>query len=1246
MSGIEEDLLGPTISKKRVASIIIIAVLLLAVFAYSVVFFNWLLGSARLNPNERLDGAPEEDALLTEPPIPWNMSDLLDAFQDMDINLTDDMLDDLADLADGNIDDLDLSQFADLSAALLFSDIEVFRIYDYDSLSSLQSNLWKYEVYDDYLSTEWQCSVPLNDFEFYSYTDYFNLHSSQDLLTIAMELSPDIGINSFMIPNLFPNPYIMDGSINVPNINPSGTILKKNSFNSTTLTLDFTSGEEVNMSYQLFGLDIPTLSEVSVYALDEDLTPSTIQSQYIQLPPSINEYITAHPYFQSHYNSLNATILGSDNAVEVAQKIQTYLTANFAFGTNAMDNDPPEDTEDTVEWFCEHEEGIWSDFASAFSVFCRAFGVASRFVNGYNSRFLEETYDPVEGKNVIPIKYRNIYNWAEIYVPTAITGAGEWVQVDVCENIDPILNGTGGSGAFNITVSSNFTDGDRFSGTVANITAKLTSQNTTVDNRLIEFYDYSMDESLGQAYTDQNGSASILVDINASQTIGHHIITASYSTAVNFTTYMITGGSINLSLTNLSPSIVNVSNDPTALIEGTLNDPINGKPVRFALVNFLLFQKGTNNIVPLAFEPVFANTSDTGTFSELLTFNSSLPIGEYEIRADFNGTWLFSGSSYPSINDSSNRLPINITKEITYDLHFYINNVEASDNNAPVVRRGNQIELKAIVLNSTGGTIAGEYVGFYDFNNNFIGGSISNALGEAVYTYSVDNTIPGGPNKVYARLGTSQNSSYYILNANISLNMNTFPNPNSVRMNSGLGDTFIISGYLYDEFSNPIRYGSVNIEMLDGAIDVAPLYLVYESGSYISQQNGYIYLEFSVSDTTPTQNFTIQVSFNGNFYYPSPEPTFNLGVYSNFTSTQQGNYELNVYDQYDITILFSIDDTPTQAAYNNANPPNTYESSDSLTLQVDIFNSSGPAEFYMVSFTDVDQNNQEIANYTFNGTEVPAGHYNTTLSLSGWNAGIHQIRVTWGSFGVYNSTYIIINETVDVNSVLSTPALAEIQRNQDGFTVSGSIQDNSEGLRGMQVSIHLLDIANNDVSGSLNYATGYSQYMLVNNDGTFEFVIDQVDDSLQGKYKIRIDFNGTLSATGLSLNNYMESKSSDIIYLNITARTSISGYYYTIGYPSGWYTYDTCIVEGTLSWDNGTTVSNAIINVTVKNGTGTILNSKTNTTDINGDFYVSFTVQPTWDDDTEIWVYFESEDEFTSPFVYYVEDSQQQVYRL
>ena len=77
MSDIREELLGGGINKKRIMGVIIVALLLVSVFAFSTFFISFIFGTQRLNPNREKAETEYEDADLTKPPFPFDEDFLL-----------------------------------------------------------------------------------------------------------------------------------------------------------------------------------------------------------------------------------------------------------------------------------------------------------------------------------------------------------------------------------------------------------------------------------------------------------------------------------------------------------------------------------------------------------------------------------------------------------------------------------------------------------------------------------------------------------------------------------------------------------------------------------------------------------------------------------------------------------------------------------------------------------------------------------------------------------------------------------------------------------------------------------------------------------------------------------------------------------------------------------------------------------------------------------------------------------------
>ncbi len=1212
MSDLREELLGAGINKKRVIGVILVALLLVSVFAFSTFFISLLFGTRRLNPNREKAGEDFEDAELTKPPFPFDEDFLMDLFNDLSPEEQQEILDMLKEMMDSSIDDLDLSDFSAALLALLASQgaqREVFRVYDYDFFTNMTTKLWRYECFDEFTGDEWQSTAATSLYDFFAYSDYFSppYNGMYDIIQLKMPLSPIIGPNSMVIPSFFPTPFIMEGSVAANNLDPGSVRLHKTDFNCTTLDLSFTSEDPVNMTYELFGLHLPSNDDINNSAVEAQYTPIFIKNKYLQLPSSIGTYINTHPYFKSHYDVLNLIIEDTDHTFEVANKIRNYLQSNFTIGFDALLNDPPGDGEDIAEWFCEHEEGLWPQFATTFCVFARAFNVSSRFVDGFNSMGIIEGFDFDEGKDFFAIKYLNIYNWAEIYVPTSISGDGMWVQFDVIgdsygEGGNPMAN-------YNIEVYSNFTAGYR--GQFANLTAILSSStNSSIDNKMIRFTDLSSGLPLGVDYTDSNGIASILININDSYVVGPHAIMASYQLTSNYTGFMVYGD-IEVNLMSVNPTFINRSISNTTNIQGYVYDPIANQRVVNATVEFVLLQRGTENKITTPFDITFTMTDDNGDFNEIVNVNPWVQKGQYDIRVDFNGS-----SQWPipwgMMNDSSSRIGFNITEEISLNLLFYINNIEAGVHESPIVPRYTTLTLKAITINETGGPVQGELVEFYDYSNNFfIGSNITDINGITILNYYVDDNA-AGPNLLYALNGPRINYSYFILDAPISINLDIWPQNREI--SKGTSDrTFFIHGFLNDTQNlKPIKTGGISIHLFDGPTEI-PNALILESGSYLTNQYGEIYAEFSVDSFVSTGNYTLEVWFNGTFFHPPPIPhNFFLFSISNFSVAVNANYQLRVYDPSLVEIIFKIEGNHRSLIYNDLNPPETYLRGEIANFEVWINQGGAPAPLgSIVRLRDI-YTNSILGTYTYDGTEGGYHQFLVNTGSPALHAGLHYIEVEYENIGIfpYNSTYIIINETVDISGISNDYVLL---RDNDIFTISGTVSDGIVDLRGLEVEIILLDVSLSDVSYNLDLLDPKTQ--IINDNGDYSFTSSILQSCPPGEYHIIISFTGRIQHSDgilfISLvNPYMISSNSSLITVDINAGTQITDLAYSLKYdplPTFWVDGDTLYVWGNLKWDNDTAISGVQINVTIIDETtgGIVAYNDSVFTDLSGGFNVS-----------------------------------------
>ncbi|UCC21201.1 MAG: hypothetical protein JSV62_07975, partial [Promethearchaeota archaeon] len=1028
-------------------------------------------------------------------------------------------------------------------------EIEVFRVYNYLLFDDMSDVLWKYECFDEYTGDGWTSNAGTDIYNFYSYGDYLATYSPDpELLKIKMPLSPEIGINSMVLPTLFPTPFVLNEppyEITALNLDPGSPSLYKDEYNSTTIDLSFSSDSDVNMTFNMFGLynHLPSDIELNSTSVEAFWTPSYIEDKYLQLPPTINLYKSNNPYFNSHYTTLNGILDPNDNAFWAACQIRNYLQTQFSFPMDPdLYNPAPEGT-DVVEWFCETEQGVWSDFASAFCAFARAFGISSRFVDGFNSFMIEEFTDPYEppGENVgFAIKYKNLYNWAEIYVPTDISGNGKWVQFDI---FDTFGGGGGGpilGGNYNITITTDQTSYIRPD--TATITANINSNTDPINNITITFRDYTTGRIFGQNITDINGITSIQADFNTSEVMGPHLIEARYdlfTAGYNLTTIL---GDLSIVLNDVNPGEINVSdslpNDTNVM--GVVTDPLNGRGIEGPELNIRVFNKGTNNELLNAFTPPAINTTSGGDFNDILNvFNETA--GIYEVRADLDGTWwvdtpigprsyaflclLFQVPYFPFLN-SSNRMDFNITKAL--DILFYIDgmpsNYPISPPNYPIISRYQNLNLTARVVSVTTGPMPNRRVDFYDYsrNNYSIGFDITDANGYASINYPIGDNSAAGPNLLYARIGLQDNYSYFILNEEPTINIISGPTPQVINR-TGAGDTqFSIVGIIYDSTNNslPISYSEITLTLLKDGSNYSSYLVPSESYPYQTDSTGFFDLTFEVAPNTPPGNYTLRLDFNGTINLDNPYSfQFNLLFFN--TSSLFSN-DLKV--EAESTMLFWINGT---ANTDFDNP--RINRNDDLELTVYIHTAGVPIDNgELVRFYDITQDN------LFIGSDLTIGGIATVVYDTDVNtvAGPHLIYATWNN--EYNYSYFVLDApvTFDLDIWPQNREISKFGSFDRTFYIQGYLNDslNFKPIKYGEISIHLFD-AGSEVFNGLVLESGSYQS---NQFGQIYAEFSVNDFVTTGNYTIEVWFNGTFLYS--SPNNIFNEHNFDLSYINTSAK--------------------------------------------------------------------------------------------------------------
>ncbi|MFX1591730.1 MAG: transglutaminase domain-containing protein, partial [Promethearchaeota archaeon] len=1116
MSDLREELLRGGVNKKRVIAIALVAMLLVAMFAFSTVLFSFLFGTQRPYPSREKSKTDYEDADLIKPPYPFDedfWQDLLDQVDDPAS-----LLDMLSEMFDGDIDDLDLGNFSQGLLDLLYSqagEMEVFRVYNYLSFDDMSDVLWKFECFDEYTGEGWTSNAGTNIYDFYSYGDYLaNYFPDPELLKLRMPLSPNSGINSMVIPTLFPTPFLIDGSFaldpGTPNfLDPGSLTLYKDEYNSTTLDLSFSTDDDVNMTFNLFGFYnyLPTPQELNNSAVEAVWTPTYIKNKYLQLPPTIQIYKTNNPYFNTHFNILDGMIDSNDNAFWAANIIRSYLQTQFSFPLDpSLYNPAPEGT-DQVEWFCETEQGLWSDFASAFCAFARSFGISCRFVDGFNGFLIEEFEDPREpygANNTFAIKYKNLYSWAEIYVPTSISGDGQWVQFDIFDTFggagNPIMGGN-----YNITVVTDQLMYTRPDTAIITATVKNTTATDPIDGLTITFTDLTTGQDLGQDITNINGRASVLFPINNSHVVGPHVIQARYdvfNAGYNVTSIL---GNISVVLTNVNPWEINISDalPDSTNIQGYLYDPLNGQRVKDANVNITLVQRGTYNEVPNAFDPPSIVTDSLGVFDNILDLTPFVTAGQYEVRADFNGTWILGPRSITigMITNSSNRIELNVSKVL--DVWFYIESMASNypyiPPSYPVVSRYQPLNLTAVVYSATAGPIPNRLVSFYDYSRGdiLIGTDISDANGIASISYVVGDYCVAGPNLLYAVIGLQENYSYFVLNEKPTINIISGPTPRVINRTGSGATQFNIVGEIFDSTNNslPISYSEIILTLLKGGVNYSSYLVPSESYPFQTDSTGTFDLNFGVLPNTPPGNYTLRLDFNGTINllsYPYSYQ-FDLPILSNSAFCIN---ELKI--EAEASLLFWING----ASYDDYDNPRINRDDD-LELTAYIHVAGVPIDDgEIVEFYDITQDNLFIGSgitNSGNATIIYDTNGNTV-------AGPHLIYATWNN--KFNYSYFILDDEISINLDI-WPQNREISKFgtvDTTFFIQGYLNDtnNSQPIKYGEISIHIFD--GGEIIGGLILVSGSYQS---NQFGEIsaEFRVSNFVDI--GNYTLEVWFNGT-----------------------------------------------------------------------------------------------------------------------------------------
>ncbi|MBY8987045.1 MAG: hypothetical protein KGD61_01210, partial [Candidatus Lokiarchaeota archaeon] len=768
-------------------------------------------------------------------------------------------------------------------------------------------------------------------------------------------------------------------------------------------------------------------------------------------------------------------------------------------------------------------------------------------------------------------------------------------------------------------------------------------------NQNVQFFDYWSGIQIGTNNTDANGVATYRYFVNNLMTTGPNLLYAKLGIEENHSYFILNEEPIINILSGPTPREINRTGASNTFfnIEGELLDRTTGRQIRNSDVTLKLLKGGMDYspyLIP--FSPI--RTDFNGYFNVWFEVASNTPTGNYTLRLDFNGTIDRTGHpdypaffTLPYINTSSsftNELKVSTPTVLTFN--FWIDGYPSDNYNQPTIYRNGYVNL-SVYLESGGIPIGdGESIDFYDVTQDILIDSVKTINGYTSLLYFTNSSTVAGPHRISARWGSNFNFSYFIYNTPITINLESGPTPNIIARNGLPNRNFNLHGYVNDSTNgSPIKYARIFVYMYDLAFTDFTGYLSLENGFLRLDESGEFDLTYSVISSTPEKNYTLRILFDGWFMYSWPfiqnnEHDFFLGGFSNFSSWDMGLLELQVYDPENLDILLSVEGNPTLPFFDDGNPPEKYNFGEVIHVQVQLVHAQ-PFDFRTVYIYD-DYTNILLDSHTFPSSSTGFVQFN--LSTNDLHAGLLRFRVNYHIFSSFNTTYVVINETISVSINVDKNV---VQRNFHQFNVDGVLQQNGTNLDGLTIGLILLDESFVDVSGYLNIngpqlRTIFGGNYLYDNSGIFL-------SCPQGNYYVLIYFTGSINDFGISLTNYMQT-ALNWLPINITAGTNINGNYDTKIVKDQFYDGDDLYVYGFLTWDNGTAMTSMEVNVTIRDSIGNVLATATGVTNISGFFNITLLVG-SWPDNTEVWVTFYPEDSFSAPDYYYVEFFEIEMYR-
>jgi len=493
-------------------------------------------------------------------------------------------------------------------------------------------------------------------------------------------------------------------------------------------------------------------------------------------------YKDTNPFFATVVSELEATteFIDADNVYDKTQAVVNYVGANFVYDPLGSSR-PPTDA-DPIEWLSETRETAYPfEITSLTVALARLEGLSVRYVSGYKwNDFIAMEYgsvfdDPTEGDDTAyTYLMANMYTYIEVFIPTS-TSSGDWVEFDNNFSATPsqppqdelqyILT-------FNGSYTPNFSGYDRDIITELDIEVNASYAGTPLSALEVVMEDISYNTIIDSTYTNSNGIASFTLSLQ-NMVSGPHVFnfTSSYLGEQFWNVSIINiFEDVDISLTSLTPSVVNVSVDDTATLslQGIVWDQVLGNRIKNAQILARgVLEGGTYPANAIDFFPSATTTTDINGFFSFDISMLGWDQGNYSIYTQFTGEFDISNDlqqSGPILinthgfyadydNDTVEFLHVN---PIIYDFTARLDSIEFSstlpaDNVARIKNSGESVDISVSLLRDSSGQ-AGASVTLTDLTNGDVYNDLTDSNGECNFTINYGSGVNPGPHRYHISL--------------------------------------------------------------------------------------------------------------------------------------------------------------------------------------------------------------------------------------------------------------------------------------------------------------------------------------------------------------------------------------------------------------------------------------------------------------------------------------------------------------